>query len=482
MKSSLHFRLMIVITPTLILAAIFLGFLLRQQTVSHFVVYLSSREQLQRLPAQDRFLLRFYADRIAGVLPLSHAGGIERIVDTMADEVGRQIVVARNDEAFFLSRNLRDSAEELLVNDAGVLFATVREAGVTAELELSPVVTEEITPFTVTDNRSPDVARVYALPPLQPARADSEARFVTRTTRTIVLLTAAAALVMILLIAVVVTRSLRPIRELTRAAHELRRGELPAPISVAGAGEIGELTDAFNRMAREIRETDASRRRLLTDVSHELRGPLANLRSQIEAMEDGLLPADSAGLESLHEETMLLARLVDDLHELTLADTQSLRLEAGAVEPARLVDAAVTPLRPALRAQEIDLVVDAPRHLPAVYADEQRMGQVLRNVLQNALRYAPGGAITVTASERDGRVAFSIADTGVGIREEDLERIFERFYRPDPSRSRASGGSGLGLAIARALVHAHGGEIFAEANSPQGLVVTIMLPAANSSS
>ncbi|MFW5688388.1 MAG: sensor histidine kinase [Spirochaetota bacterium] len=483
MKHSLHARVMLVIGPTLIVAALILALALRQQTVSQFVVYLSSQEQLERLEPHDRFLLRFYADRIAGVMTASEPAGITRIVDIMASTVERSIVVARNRDEFYASSRLREMELDLAVTANGILIATIEDdaQGIQAELELAPVVSEEITPFTVDDSRTGDIARVYAVPSLTPRNADSEARFVSRTTQTIVVLTAASAAVMILLIGLVVTGALQPIRVLTDAVNDLRHGGMPEPVAVEGPREVTELANAFNEMTRAIRDTEQSRVRLLADISHELRGPLSNLRSQVEAIQDGLMPADEASVSSLHEDTMLLTRLVEDLHQLTLADTSALRMDFSAASPRELVASALSPLRGSLARAEIELDVDVPEHLPAVRADLQRFSQVLRNVLSNAVRYSAGGSVRLSA--RTGHddasvVVFEIADTGGGVAEEDLERIFERFYRPDPSRARSSGGSGLGLAIARAIVNAHGGEIRARANRPHGLVVTITMPRA----
>jgi signal transduction histidine kinase len=195
-------------------------------------------------------------------------------------------------------------------------------------------------------------------------------------------------------------------------------------------------------------------------------------------MQDGLLQSDGTTLESLHEETMLLARLVEDLHELTLADAQSLGLEMQLVSPVSLVESAAKSLRAEIAAAGIDFEVDAPIDLPPVSVDAQRMGQVLRNVLQNSIHYSGSGSISIRASRDGSHLLLEIADTGVGVDPHEHELIFDRFYRCDPSRTRASGGSGLGLSIASAIVHAHGGTISASDNEPSGLVISIRLPVA----
>jgi len=366
------------------------------------------------------------------------------------------------------------------VNEGGTLVGHISDdrLGVEVDLELPPVVTHEITPFAVDDSRPSDVARIYGIPNVTRNR-ESERRFVSRATQTIVLLTAAAAAVMLILISAVIARSLSPIRRLTAASDAVRRGQTPQPVHVRGTREVEDLASAFNKMVRSVRNAEESRMRLLADISHELRGPLSNLRSQIEAMQDGLLRSDSTTLDSLHEETMLLGRLVDDLHELTLADAQSLGLELQCVEPSSLVSSAVKSLRAEISSAGIHLAIDAPSNLPRVRVDTQRIGQVLRNVLQNSIRYSGSGSISIRASSEGSYLLIEVADTGVGVGPHEHELIFDRFYRCDPSRTRASGGSGLGLSIASAIVHAHGGTIAASANEPNGLLISIRLPIAD---
>lgn len=483
-RSALLVRLMAVIAATLLLTAVALAVVLRQQTVAQFYVYRSSQEQLERLAVGDRAILTYYATRIAEALADAEREVVADLTDRMAAALGHDVVVARNDDRFYPSDRLRRMELSLKVDRSGLLVARVEDPrrGVQADLEIAPIMTREITPFTVEHGGDEDLARFYGIPSLVAGEADLERRFVSRTTRAIVLFTGGATLIMIVLIGAVLARSLRPVRRLTAAANELRHGGDPEPVAARGTREIEELARAFNEMARTIRDEQQSRRRLLADISHELRGPLANLRAQLEAMQDGLLEAAPSAIASLHEDTMLLARLVEDLHQLTLADSRALTLDMHPVAPADIVRAAVAPLESACTANRVRLVVHVPEDLPTVHADAQRMAQVVRNVLQNAIRYAADGTVTVGGVAREERVRLEIADTGAGVPEEELERIFDRFYRPDPSRTRASGGSGLGLAIARAIVESHRGSIGARANDPHGLLVWIELPQADARS
>lgn len=481
-RSALLVRLMLIIAATLLLTAVALAVVLRQQTVAQFYVYRSSQEQLEGLARDDRAMLTHYASRIVEALPDADREAVGILVDQMAGSLGYGMIVARNDDRFYPSDSLRRMDLSLRVDRTGLLVARIEDPrrGVQADLEITPVLTREITPFTVEHDSDEDVARFYEIPSLVAGEDDLERRFVSRTTRAIVLLTAGATLIMLALIGAVLARSLRPVRRLTAAAHELRRGGDPEPVAAQGSREIEELARAFNEMARTIRYQEESRRRLLADISHELRGPLANLRAQLEAIQDGLLEPNQRSIASLHEDTMLLTRLVDDLHQLTLADSHALALEVQPVAPADIVRAAVSPLESAFEANRVRLRVRVPEDLPPIKADAQRMAQVVRNVLQNAIRYTHDGTVTVSAAAHGERVRFDVADTGTGVEDEELERIFDRFYRPDPSRARASGGSGLGLAIARAIVETLGGRIGASANHPHGLVVSIELPRADS--
>ncbi len=268
-------------------------------------------------------------------------------------------------------------------------------------------------------------------------------------------------------------RMLSPVRELTRAAGRLAEGDLSQRVPVTSKDELGQLAAAFNSMVDGLDRLERSRRELLHDVAHELRTPLTSLRCQIEALQDGLLAPDDEALASLHEETVHLARLVDDLRDLSLATAGRLHLEpepldlrAEAERAARFAASA----RPAGdRAASIE--IEVPDDL-TVTADPGRLQQVLRNLLVNALRHAPAeGAVRVSARTLESmegetaRVEVTVADDGPGIDPEHLPHLFDRFYRTDPSRSRATGGAGLGLAIVKHLVEAHGGHAWAE-NAP----------------
>jgi len=259
-----------------------------------------------------------------------------------------------------------------------------------------------------------------------------------------------------------------PVRQLTAAAEAIAAGDLSQRVSVRSGDELGELAGAFNIMTENLATSEAQRRQMVADVAHELRTPLSVLQANLEAMQDGVLPVDAAQLASLHEETTLLARLVADLRLLSLAEAGQLKLELREADLRELIGRAAERLQPAAEAKAVALEIDTAPDLPKVRVDADRFTQMIGNLVDNALRYTPGGGrITLTAgwggvSAPPRRPTVTVIDTGSGILPDDLPHVFDRFYRGDKSRTRASGGSGLGLAIVKQLAEAHGGRVWAE--------------------
>ncbi|MDX1569430.1 MAG: ATP-binding protein [Xanthomonadales bacterium] len=269
------------------------------------------------------------------------------------------------------------------------------------------------------------------------------------------------------------TRILRPVAVLTRSAERMARGELAVRVPIESHDELGALGEAFNAMAESLEKLEESRRDMISDIAHELRTPLTNVRCQLEALQDGLTPLDRSAVDSLHEEVLLLARLVDDLRDLALASSQELDLD-----PVRVV------LAPAVRrageavpgADETPIRYTVPEDL-AVIVDDARLQQILRNLIGNALRHAgSGGEVAVSAKADERFVRIEIQDNGEGLAPEHLDRVFERFFRTDRSRSRETGGAGLGLAIVKQLVEAHGGQVGAASRPGHGARFWFSLP------
>jgi two-component system sensor histidine kinase BaeS len=221
------------------------------------------------------------------------------------------------------------------------------------------------------------------------------------------------------------------------------------------------------------------RRQLIGDVSHELRTPLTAIKGSMEGLIDGVIPATHETYQQIHQEADRLSRLVDDLQELSRVEAGAYPLDIRPVAVSTLVQTVLKRFAAQAQAKQIELRSDLPMDLPAVLADQDRITQVLTNLLGNALQYTPeGGQVTILATRHGDEILFSIIDTGIGIPAEYLPHLFTRFYRVDKSRSRqAGGGSGIGLTIARHLVEAHGGHIWAEsAGEGQGSAFTFTLP------
>ncbi len=279
-----------------------------------------------------------------------------------------------------------------------------------------------------------------------------------------------------------------PLRTVTLAAKRIASGDLSQRVSVKSKDELGELAVAFNSMAESLARNEQVRRNMVADIAHELRTPLTVIQGNLEAILDGVIPLSKDHVASIHEETTVLARLIADLRELSLAEAGQLKLERGPINLADLLGKAIARHQTAATEKEIALTTDLPDELPLADVDEQRISQTVNNLLTNALRHTEhGGRIVVAA--KNGSVAtsdkatkttpmltVSIADTGSGIPPEEIPYIFERFYRLDKSRSRASGGSGIGLAIVKQLVEAHGGKVWAESTVGKGTTFYFTVP------
>ncbi|NJD58518.1 MAG: HAMP domain-containing protein [Anaerolineae bacterium] len=278
-----------------------------------------------------------------------------------------------------------------------------------------------------------------------------------------------------------------PLRQLNKAAGAISRGDLSQRVDIRSKDELGELSQTFNQMAENLDRAEIQRKRLIADVAHELRTPIAVMQANLEAMLDGVLPLDEEQVAALLNETLSLKRLVGDLRLLSLVESGELKLEKQLIEVDALIRELVDRINVQVHENGVLLELDMADNLPAVMVDPGRITQVLNNLLGNALRYAAqGGKIMVSAQkspESPGFIKVSVTDTGSGIDPADLPHIFDRFYRADQSRAHASGGSGLGLAIVKQLVEAHGGKvsvsspIFSKGDQPgYGTRFTFTLP------
>ncbi|MHB1294093.1 MAG: sensor histidine kinase [Anaerolineae bacterium] len=281
-------------------------------------------------------------------------------------------------------------------------------------------------------------------------------------------------------------RVVADIREMTRLGRRIASGHyaervalVTTDVSEDALDELGRLGLTLNQMAATLERLESQRRRLIGDVAHELRAPLAAITGYTEGLLDGVLPAEPETYARIHREVQRLQRLVRDLQELSRIEEGAYRLDLTTLSIADQIRATAERLRPQFEDKAIGLHLDLPESLPLVRADPHRLDQILSNLLGNALQYTQEGQVRITAFAEGDMVRVSVTDTGIGISAQHLARVFERFFRVDGSRSRASGGTGIGLTIAKHLVEAHGGRLQASsAGLGKGSVFAFSLPVA----
>jgi signal transduction histidine kinase len=265
-------------------------------------------------------------------------------------------------------------------------------------------------------------------------------------------------------------RLTRPLKALAAAAASISEGDLGSRVSVSERDEIGVLAEAFNRMAQALQTVEQLRKRLLANVAHELRTPLGAMQAELEGMMDGLIPAGREQLQSLHEETGRLRRMLDGMEDLAHAQASALTISKRSVSLKPLLNDLVERARMLARDKDVHLELECDDGL-IVQADPDKLGQIVLNVVDNAVRAVGArGTVTVRAAVTDGDVTVAVEDDGIGIDPADLPLIFERFFR------RSEQGLGVGLAIVKELVDAHGGRIDVRSAPGQGSVFTMHLP------
>ncbi len=313
---------------------------------------------------------------------------------------------------------------------------------------------------------------------LPDANAVQSNEFLQEVRRGVWLAALAAGAVALLMGTLVFQRMIRPLRELQKAAHQVAQGDLTTRVDANSHDEIGEVGLAFNKMAERLSDQQNLRKQMVADIAHELRNPISVMQGTLEAMQDGLIEPDPGEIQELHSDVRRLARLVEDLRTLSLADAGQLTLLRERINPAALAEHVVSRMGALAAERGVALSLEAHPDTSEVDADEDRLAQVLGNLVDNALRHTPrGGHVRVRVAEKPGEVQVEVADDGPGIPTGDLPFVFERFWRGDKSRSRDSGGSGLGLAIVRQLTELHGGTVSVFSAPGKGATFRVSLPA-----
>jgi len=286
-------------------------------------------------------------------------------------------------------------------------------------------------------------------------------------------ISAAAALVLAFVIAQMLARPLRRIRD---GANRIAAGDLDTRVEPTGGPELAAVSDALNRLARTLQREEELRKENVANVAHEFRTPVSGLLSRIEAAQDGVLEDEEENLAAMHTEALRLTRLLDDLSQLAEAQRPDVALRKQEVDLAEVAMRIVDALRPQFEEKGVELSVDTEP--AAMTGDADRLGQVVSNLLSNALRYTDrGGFVEVGVHVTGSVVSLEVRDTGIGIAPADQERIFDRFWRAEKSRSRSTGGAGIGLAIVRELVLAHDGTVQVTSAVGVGSRFTVTFPA-----
>lgn len=296
---------------------------------------------------------------------------------------------------------------------------------------------------------------------------------------------AIAALIAALLASYFISRQVvRPMLGMMGLSHRIAEGEYEERLSLPGGqkadqiDELGQLALSFNQMADKLEKTETMRRELIGDVTHELRTPLTAVKGYLEGLMDGVLPADPETYQQIYLEIDRLQRLVSDLQELSRVEAGAFQLHLTPVSPASLIDRIQNTLGRQFEDKNINLEIGVEPNLPDIIVDKDRIIQVLTNLVGNALQYTPrGGKVSLQVRREKSAALFTVKDSGIGISTEQLQYVFNRFYRTDKSRARASGGSGIGLTIAKALVQAHQGKIWAGSDGEgKGSTFSFLIP------
>ena len=451
-RNSLTFKLIIAFVLVSIIEAAFISFFVQGRTASEFNRYQNNRDH----GGLTRPLRRYY-ERADGWDDLEDSWFLEEVVfDNDVRETGVDYI-------------LLDENREVIIEGGSLELGEVVDLQSQDEA-ISIRVDGDTVGWLVVESSLGIDQRQYN---------ELEELFLSRV-RGAIFSSAVAAVILSAIAAVWFSRGfVRPLKELTHATQDMAKGNLQQEVSVRTKDEIGRLALSFNQMSADLAFATQQRRQMTADIAHDLRTPLSIILGYTEAMNEGKLKGNPEIYSAIHGEANMLKRLIDDLRTLALADAGELTLNLMAVPPRELIERTVLAYAGQAEACGVRLELNIAEKLPLVSADPERIAQVLGNLVSNALRYtAEGGSIELAAVYRSGddQVCFQVKDTGSGIPADDLEHIFDRFYRADKAREQSSGQSGLGLAIAKSIVEAHQGEISATSEVGVGSVFTIVLP------
>ena len=469
LRSSLLWKLMGAFLLVIVIGALVIYFLTTQATQNAFRLYTTQNSQLlaQRLAPDfadyyahanswqgvDAFIQTSLSSTdISGMMPTGRGAGRGQGRGAGTSGMGW----------------MGGMGQRLILADAqGKVLADSEQ-----ELNGSQLSREEIasgSPVTVGDQV---VGTLIVAPANFKSASNPATTFLASSNRSILVSVLVAGVISLMLVLLFSIQITAPIRQMQKAAAAIAEGDLNQRVPVRSKDELGILSESFNYMAGNLAQAESLRQKLIADVAHELRTPLAVIQANTEGIQDGVLPLDIEQINAIHAETLLLGRLVNDLRLISIAESGELRLERQPVDPGSLLGKAIERFQPQRAQKGVEFTLAVEPDLPQVMVDVDRINQVINNLISNALRYTPeGGKITLQAKHGEGyrsAVEISVTDTGPGIAADDLPWVFDRFYRADKSRARTRGGTGLGLAIVKQLVEAHGGRVWAESPANWG--------------
>ena len=287
---------------------------------------------------------------------------------------------------------------------------------------------------------------------------------------------------MILFVAIVslplASRLVRPIKAMAMATRDLASGRYSIRVPISSSDELGQLARDFNTMALTLERNEKARREWVADISHELRTPISVLRGELEALLEGIRSTTPESIRSLHAEALRLQRLVDDLYQLSVSDIGALSYRKKDLDLVKVLQDAIEAHRPEFARKGISIREDIADKIQfAVFADMERIRQLFGNLLDNSVKYTDeSGELLVSLTCRDNRAVIEFQDSAPGVENKNLDKLFDKFYRVDTSRSRSSGGAGLGLAICKNIVDAHEGSITAHPSPLDGVLIRVIIP------
>lgn len=478
MRQSLWTRLMRVFLGVIVLGAVIMVVAVRISTAAHV-----KRRVLSGDVAQANGLASLLADYYA---QQGSWAGVERMLANaasvepddhrewgMGPGMGPGGMMDWMEGWFQVTRDTGPVSDRVVILDsAGRVVADT--GGASLDEQHPPEHVQEAVPVEVAGE---PVGAVLVGSMIEPVLNPADEDFL-RSVNLSILVTAAAVGVLALVLGSLLFRQITsPLRALSQAAEAIAAGQLGRRVQVETGDEIGRLAGSFNLMAESLAQAEVQRRNVVADIAHELRTPLTVVQGNLEALLDGVYELNLENVAAIHRQSTLLSRLVADLRDLALADAGQLRLEWQPVDLPALIAQVDEGLQTQVQEKGVALQVDLPEAFPRTRGDEQRLKQVLFNLISNALRHTPaGGTITTIGEVKEDRVVIRVRDTGHGIPPQDLPHIFDRFYRADRARARATGGSGLGLTISKRIVEAHGGQIWAQSWPGAGSTFAFSLP------